>query len=331
MPHFWDRLRRRHSNVDRRNAQIQAPPTTEPEFQKSQDISLIWTLSSKREQSKVSILDLPPELRECIYQHALVYEKPIDITKLEQRRRRKDLARSILHRGKLSAALLSTCKQVHAETAPVLYSQNRFERSFAFDDISFYDLLNVDAKAQRCSNDYGVPDKLTVQAFHRTYRSLVTGLTFRSGSFSGESRDSGLHFFLPMIWFLRNAEGAYFRIHCVHSLTSREVHTAYVAGWRRNTSEKALRPHNNDYCDSSTSFETVMSSDEVVLMITRMTRGSTTCRAPFAIKDMRFKVHVHDCTLGDGHVKSERSISVDDLRSRADLLKTIFIFEPIQD
>lgn len=325
-------LSKRNSKSSDRFERTTHPQRAAPvqRLEKTPAISLEWAASEKREQHNTGFLDLPRELRDSIYRHALVLEQPFDLGDQVSSRRISILPWKPAPWNKYprAGALLCTCKQVHAEAASVLYGENRFEISLASGSMALQDLLIVDERVNRCTNKFGIPDRLTGLSIHPTYRELVTNLAFRSGSMWAR-RDQAFHFLLPMMSHFRNAEGAYFRIQSNQHLSRVSLSRGTcVAGWQKGNREKALSPHNKYHCEHSISSHKVLSSDELVLEIARMAEIGP-CKAPFAIKDLQFNLHAHWCLRGGGHVESQESLPLPDTSHLSDVLKAIYIFTPI--
>jgi hypothetical protein len=211
----------------------------------------------------------------------------------------------------------------------MLYGENHFETSLSADDSAApIHLLDVDEAAQKCSNDRGIPDRLMALPFHPTYRPLVVNRSIRTGTRCPD-RDGGLKFLLPMMYSLRNVEGAFFRAQSLRHQSPRCFRKdVYVAGWRRKGFEKPLSAHNKHDCESSITFDLVSDSDEVILTISRISDPSRAdymgTKAPFALKHPRYKVHVHACLTG-----SAQSLSMDHILCRRDVMKVVLLFTPL--
>ena len=309
-------------------------PSEDGGLERYHDIDLTWAASNKRDKHAAGFLDLPRELRDCIYQLTLVLEQPFEIGHFDSSAESKRPSYPIWNRYPKACGLLSTCKQVHAEAAPVLYGDNHFETSLPKDSAALRDLLVVDEEAQKSTNSWGIPDRLMVLPFHSAYHTLVTNRSFRAGS-SWPERDGGLKFLLPMIWSLGSVEGAYFRVQSLRPQLRRWWfrNDIYVAGWRRKGYEQPLAPHNKIDCGSSITFDSVTNSDDVVLAITRLTNTSEasnlSIKAPFAVKHLQFNVRVHACLLGEEHTSLQHSLSIEELHRRNDVLKIVYIFTPL--
>lgn len=101
-------------------------------------LSTVWSQSHKQDAHTFSFLDLPRELRDLIYAYTFHVSGTIFIyTKDPTQPERRVRAKIVRHRniGKpepqsvykhISMGLLRTCRQLHAETAPVLYGDNIF-------------------------------------------------------------------------------------------------------------------------------------------------------------------------------------------------------------
>ncbi|KAK3655902.1 hypothetical protein LTR22_010060 [Elasticomyces elasticus] len=74
-------------------------------------------------QKSALLLDLPPELRNAIYEYVLVLEQPITITKTSKW---------------TQPGLLRVCKQIRHETASIYYNTNKFRIDCADMDFTLY-------------------------------------------------------------------------------------------------------------------------------------------------------------------------------------------------
>ena len=306
------------------------------ELKESQGISLEWAASSKQQEHIIGFLDLPRELRDRVYHHCLVLEQPFDIGNFDSMLESKRRAKYYLgwNRHPKASQILSTCKQIHTEAAPMLYGDNHFETSFSDNDsVAPSHLLDVDEAAQKCSNDRGIPDRLMVLPFHPTYQPLVVHRSFRSGT-RRPDRDGGLKFLLPMLYSLKNVEGAFFRAQSLRHQSPRCFRKdVYVAGWRQKGYDKPLSAHNSHDCENSIAFDLVSDSDEVVRTVCRISDPLRAdymgTKAPFAVKHLRYKVHVHACLTGSAQSGSEQTLSVDHIICRRDVMKIIYVFTPL--
>ena len=306
------------------------------ELHESRGVLPGWTPSPKQEKHIIGFLDLPRELRDCIYHHCLVLEQPFDLGNFDTMVESKRQATFYLgwNRYPIAGQILSTCKQVHAEAAPILYGENHFETSLSADDsVALTNFLEVNEAAQKFSNDRRIPDRLMTLPFHPTYQPLVVNRSFRTGT-RFQDRDGGLKFLLPMMYSLRNVEGAFFRAQSLRHQSPRCFRgDVYVAGWRRKGYEKPLSAHNKHDCESSITFDLVSDSDEVVLAVFRMSDPSRAdymeTKAPFALKHLRYKVHVHACLTGSAQPGSQQSFSMDHILRRHDVMKVVYVFTPL--
>jgi hypothetical protein len=102
------------------------------------ELSTEWSQSYKDDPCRVSFLDLPRELRDIIYAYTLHVTGAIFIyTKDPYQPERKLRSKIVRYRGsgasdplsvhkQVSIGLLQSCRQLHAESAPVLYGDNTF-------------------------------------------------------------------------------------------------------------------------------------------------------------------------------------------------------------
>lgn len=103
-------------------------------------------LGSHAVRSRLSFLDLPAELRLCIYEEALVRRIDTPFAATSSWDRRKYI---LLHfigtavKINIPIGLLRTCKQLHAEAAPIIYSQNIFSANEPHDVLRFLDQIGV--------------------------------------------------------------------------------------------------------------------------------------------------------------------------------------------
>ncbi|KAF2997170.1 hypothetical protein E8E13_005875 [Curvularia kusanoi] len=102
------------------------------------DLSTAWSKSHKHDTSKLSFLDLPRELRDLVYAHALhvtgavfvythnPYQPNCSLRAKCVRYKNRGPAEPQPLSSIVSTGLLQTCKQLHAEACPVFYSDNVF-------------------------------------------------------------------------------------------------------------------------------------------------------------------------------------------------------------
>lgn len=102
------------------------------------ELSTAWSQSNKDDLCRLSFLDLPRELRDIIYAYAFHVTGAIFIyTKDPYQPERKFRSKVVRYRGsgaadplsvytQISTGLLQSCRQLHAEAAPVLYGDNTF-------------------------------------------------------------------------------------------------------------------------------------------------------------------------------------------------------------
>lgn len=107
---------------------------TEPEG----ELSTAWSESNKQDTHRLSFLDLPRELRDLICSYTFNVTGAIFIyTKNPYQPERILRAKIVRHQDRgpsepqslyrhISTGLLQTCRQLHAESAPALYSANTF-------------------------------------------------------------------------------------------------------------------------------------------------------------------------------------------------------------
>jgi hypothetical protein len=101
-------------------------------------LSTAWSKSHKEDAHAFSFLDLPRELRDLIYSYTFHVSGAIFIyTKDPYQPERKIRSKIVRYKNigapepqsvykHVSTGLLQTCRQLHAETAPVLYGDNIF-------------------------------------------------------------------------------------------------------------------------------------------------------------------------------------------------------------
>lgn len=109
------------------------------------ELSTTWTQSYKQDELRLSFLDLPRELRDLIYSYALHASGAIFVYTRNPYRPVPRLTAKIVRYKKagavepqrlskqISTGLLLTCRQLHAECAPVLYGDNIFRILFLGD------------------------------------------------------------------------------------------------------------------------------------------------------------------------------------------------------
>ncbi|KAK5704352.1 hypothetical protein LTR97_003370 [Elasticomyces elasticus] len=90
--------------------QLQPHPTTQP-ASPTPFLALPAEIPNLPCQTCSRLLDLPPELRNAIYEYALVIHQPITISKTSQW---------------TQPGLLRACKQIRQEAAPIYYGMNQF-------------------------------------------------------------------------------------------------------------------------------------------------------------------------------------------------------------
>ncbi|KAF3037245.1 hypothetical protein E8E12_006589 [Didymella heteroderae] len=102
------------------------------------ELSTVWSRSYKDDPSRISLLDLPRELRDIIYAYAFHVTGAIFIYNTDPYQPQPKLRSKIVrYRGfgaadpigvheQVSIGLLRSCRQLHAECAPVLYGDNTF-------------------------------------------------------------------------------------------------------------------------------------------------------------------------------------------------------------
>lgn len=103
-----------------------------------QELSTTWSQSHKFESRRVGFLDLPRELRDLIYAYTFHVTGAIFVyTKDPYQPERKVRSKIVRYMGsgaadplsvykQVSIGLLQSCRQLHAESAPVLYGDNTF-------------------------------------------------------------------------------------------------------------------------------------------------------------------------------------------------------------
>ncbi|KAF2633076.1 hypothetical protein BU25DRAFT_329375 [Macroventuria anomochaeta] len=101
-------------------------------------LSTAWSKSYKEDAHRFSFLDLPRELRDLIYSYTFHVAGAIFVyTKDPYQPERKLRSKIVRHKNAgvvepqsvykwISTGLLQTCRQLHAEAAPVLYGDNTF-------------------------------------------------------------------------------------------------------------------------------------------------------------------------------------------------------------
>lgn len=102
------------------------------------ELSTEWCQSYKDDPCRISLLDLPRELRDIIYAYAFHVTGAIFIYNTDPYRPQPRLKSKVVrYRGvgsadpvgvyeQVSIGLLRSCRQLHAECAPVLYGDNTF-------------------------------------------------------------------------------------------------------------------------------------------------------------------------------------------------------------
>ncbi|CAI6340937.1 unnamed protein product [Periconia digitata] len=111
---------------------------------------LEWTSSSKQEASKISFLDLPRELRDSIFIYALKAPGAIFVQSAYIHAAQEDLeGRAIRYKGQgppeperlgriITSPLVRTCRQIHAESTPILYGHNIFSFSMVNSNFAIF-------------------------------------------------------------------------------------------------------------------------------------------------------------------------------------------------
>ncbi|OCL03279.1 hypothetical protein AOQ84DRAFT_154437 [Glonium stellatum] len=100
-------------------------------------LSLEWRPSRKIDDHSLSILDLPRELRDIVYEYVcqvpgeiFIYWRPsqfgYDIAAKNIRGKYGGPSEPIPLKIVMSTALMKTCRQIHAECSPILYGHNNF-------------------------------------------------------------------------------------------------------------------------------------------------------------------------------------------------------------
>lgn len=104
------------------------------------------TKNQKRPQT-FSFLELPAEIRNTVYHHALDLDEPIELwpetgdVYADQKRCRRNaviLKRKLCTKRAHNLGLLRTCNQINAEVAVVFYGQNEFRFSGVNGNIATY-------------------------------------------------------------------------------------------------------------------------------------------------------------------------------------------------
>jgi hypothetical protein len=96
-----------------------------------------WVQSHKTSPGRLSFLDLPRELRDLVYEYAFRVSGAIFIYSSDVRIERNARAVVVRNKGEgplepqrlgkmISIALLRCCRQIHAESSPVLFGRNSF-------------------------------------------------------------------------------------------------------------------------------------------------------------------------------------------------------------
>lgn len=103
-----------------------------------QELSTAWSKSYKEDAHRLSFLDLPRELRDLIYAHTFHVAGAIFVyTRNPYQPERKLRSKIVRYKNlgaaeplsvsrRISTGLLQTCRQLHAESVPVLYGDNIF-------------------------------------------------------------------------------------------------------------------------------------------------------------------------------------------------------------
>ncbi|GIZ47680.1 hypothetical protein CKM354_001076500 [Cercospora kikuchii] len=92
---------------------------------------MVLSTSTPGASGAVGFLDLPPELRNRIYELALIVRHPdpvicVGYLHVDQWRISKERYPSSLRQLKMTPSILATCRQVQQEASPVLYGNNPF-------------------------------------------------------------------------------------------------------------------------------------------------------------------------------------------------------------
>ena len=104
--------------------------------------------STSRDQGTHSFLALPAELRNAVYEYALVSAEDVVVVEVQglevpriwnmgsdaegARFEPDHSSDSVVHNIRLSSALLGTCRQIYSESASVLYGRNVFTISMPY-------------------------------------------------------------------------------------------------------------------------------------------------------------------------------------------------------
>lgn len=337
MTSFRRWLRGRSLRADRTDTRTPSEPVViKPESQgpstspvqnvvQNHDLSLEWTASPKHNEHRISFLDLPRELRDRTYDYCLIMEQPFDIGNSHLKpESRRDWTFANWNRYPKAATLLATCKQIHAEAAPVLYGQNAFETSLSINSAAANDLIYMGS----LKRGEDPSEAVTRLPFHPTYCPLVGSRSFRFGSIWRQ--DAGLNFLIPMMYRFKNVDGAFFR-HQGQRGPSRWVlrNDVFVAGWRRKGFDDPLRPHNKIDCGDSIEHSYVASSDDVLDAAATMSEPShARTWAPAIIKGLYYDAHVHGCLLQGDVTEFQDNQSIKELLRSTRVLKLIYVFTP---
>ena len=85
-------------------------------------------------EKNVGFLDLPPEIRNIIYQLVFKYDEPIEVSLMHS-----CIDYPSFGTAKTATQLLRVCRQVNGEAIPVFYGSNIFD---VWNDATFHDFVN---------------------------------------------------------------------------------------------------------------------------------------------------------------------------------------------
>jgi hypothetical protein len=107
----------------------------------------MWSLApnmSRATAAPVSLLDLPAEFRNMIYELLFLQDEPITLSVHEsdsEQLLNYVWIEELPFQATINVQLLVTCRQVYLEATPLLYSRNTFVVCLFDDDEGFSDLI----------------------------------------------------------------------------------------------------------------------------------------------------------------------------------------------